>query len=269
MNNKMTDILTNDEYRQINAWSKSDLDNVNKSLALVEWSKKINSGSTQSVELGTHIHCAMLEPKRFNYEYVKAPDFDLKTKKGRDELEAFKRSIGSDKIILEHSIYQTIVNMRESILAHPTARDLLTKPGQSEISIFSTIEKIKVKARPDRIVEPAAFGGAHILVDVKKTADIDKFKYSVRDFRYHVQDAFYSDVYEAVTGFKPRFLFVVVSEKKSLDRHPVRVFELDEQTKEIGRSEYLQDLDRIKESELFGSGFDVETLDLSHLFKKY
>ena len=172
MKTTCTTALTNDEYRGIKAWSKSDLDNINKSAALVEWNKKAPSAGSDSVDLGTHIHCALLEPDVFASTYVRVPDFDNRSNEGKASRNSFMANIaGNNKIALDHDTYETVIAMRDSVLAHPVANKLLTSPGQSEVSIFSEINGMKVKCRPDRIPDPKHFG--HMLVDVKKTADID------------------------------------------------------------------------------------------------
>jgi hypothetical protein len=262
-----TTALTNDEYRSVRAWSNSDISMVLDSAAILEWSKNTPSDGSEAVELGTHLHCAVLEPDVFAKNYVKMPDFE-KTAPGRLSRSIFMDSIAcSNKIILDHTTYQQVITMRDSILAHPVARHLLTSPGQSEVSIFAELQGLKVKARPDRIVDPAYFGGQHILIDVKKTADIDKFVYSVRDFGYHRQNAFYSDVYFQLTGHRPRFVFVVVGEKRSIGRHPVRVWELPEDVINKGRVEYLEGLEKCREYAEFGCGFDIEQLDMRGLIR--
>lgn len=249
------------------AWSNSDLSMVNKSPALLEWSRNAPSDGSDSVDLGTHVHCAALEPHVFARDYVKIPDFEARSKAGKAAKESFKQCIGDGKIVLDHATHQTVINMRDSVLAHPVARQLLTSPGESEVSIFGEIQGMKVKCRPDRIVDPSAFGGQRILVDLKKTADIDKFIYSVRDFGYHRQAAFYSDIYYQLTGCRPRFVFVVVGEKRSIGRYPVRVWELHEDIIEIGRMEYLDALERAREYEEFGCGLDIEHLDMRGLIR--
>ena len=260
-----TTALTNDEYRSVKAWSNSDISMVLQSPALLEWSKNTPSDGSEAVDLGTHLHCAVLEPDVFAKQYVKMPEFD-KTSAGKLQAEAFKNNMDR-KIILDHTTYQQVIAMRDSILAHPVANRLLTSPGQSEVSIFAELQGLKVKARPDRIADPASFGGKHILIDVKKTADIDKFIYSVRDFGYHRQHAFYSDVYFQLTGHRPRFVFVVVGEKRSIGRHPVRVWELSDEVVEIGRMEYLDGLEKCREYAEFGCGFDIEKLDMRGLIR--
>lgn len=260
-----TTSFTNDEYRNIKAWSKSDLDNINKSPDLIAWNKNAPSVGSDSVDLGTHLHCALLEPDVFKSDYVTMPEFDNRSNAGKAQKKAWLETMSSsNKIILDSDTAEMLESMRLSVAAHPTANKLLTATGESEVSIFSDLQGLNVKCRPDRIPDPEHFG--HMLIDVKKTADIDKFLYSVRDFRYHVQDAFYSDIYEKLTGFAPRFIFVVVGEKKSIGRHPVRVFELPDFVVEQGRVEYLKDLDLVKEFEGFGSDFHIEELDVKNVF---
>lgn len=260
-----TTALTNEEYRSTPHFSNSDISMALQSTALLEWSKSAPSDGSDSVDLGTHVHCAVLEPDVFLKDYVKMPDFDSSAA-GKRSAEQFKENM-QGKIILSSDTSNTISNMLGSIMAHPVANKLLTSPGESEVSIFGEIQGMKVKCRPDRMVDPACFGGQHILVDVKKSADIDKFKFSVRDFGYHRQAAFYSDIYYQLTGVRPRFVFVVVGEKRSIGRHPVRVFELPEEVVEIGRLQYLEGLEKCREYQEFGCGLDIEELDMGSLIR--
>lgn len=263
-----TTALTNDEYRSVKAWSNSDISMILQSPALIEWSRKAPGDGSDSVDLGTHVHCALLEPDVFAADYIKMPEFDLRSKVGKENKAAFLLAMdASNKIILNDKTYQQVIAMRDSVLAHPVANSLLASKGQSEVSIFGELQGLKVKCRPDRIVDPGEFGGNHILVDIKKTADIDKFIYSVRDFGYHRQAAYYSDIYKQLTGCKPRFVFVVVGEKRSIGRHPVRVWELDEDVVDVGRAQYLEGLERCGEYDEFGCGFDIERLDMGRLIK--
>jgi exodeoxyribonuclease VIII len=260
----LTTLLTNDEYRSQKGISKSELDLAHESVALLEWNKNNPAPGSESVDLGTHIHCALLEPDVFAREYVKMPDFGTSVA-GKRSAEAFVENM-NDKIVLDESTYQQVLDMRDSVLHHPVANKLLTSKGISEASIFGEINGLKVKCRPDRIVDPEVFN-QHILCDVKKTADIDKFHWSARDFRYHVQDAYYSDIYKQYSGYTPRFIFIVVGEKRSIGRYPVKVYELDTETKHKGRDAYMQDLETVREYQDFGIGLDVQELDLSKIIR--
>jgi exodeoxyribonuclease VIII len=256
-----TTALSNSEYRSTPHWSNSDLSNINKSPALVEWNKNCPTVGSDSVDLGTHLHCALLEPDVFASTYIKMPEFDGRTNAGKLARQGFLDGMAlSNKIVLDHDTYEMVIAMRDSALAHPVAKKLLTASGQSEVSIFSEINELKVKCRPDRIPDHKHFG--HMLIDVKKTADIDTFAKSVINFRYHVQNAFYSDIYKRLTGVMPRFIFVVVGEKRSIGRHPCRVFELPAELVEMGRTTYLEDLESIREYQDFGCGLDIEELHI-------
>ena len=61
----LTTALTNHEYRQVKAFSKSDLDLVHKSPALLEWSKNAPQGESDTGSTGTGTHSALLEPELF------------------------------------------------------------------------------------------------------------------------------------------------------------------------------------------------------------
>lgn len=262
----ITNTLTNAEYRAADAISKSDLDLVNKSPDLLEWVRNAPKGDCTSTEIiGTATHSAILEPDLFKIEYIRQPEFNLRTNAGKANAAAFVEA-NKNNTVLSADDYDMVLAMRDSVLAHPLANKLLTSPGQSEASIFFEVDGIKCKCRPDRIVDPSVFG-CHIIADVKTTDDIDKFHYSIRDYRYHVQDAYYSEGYFQLTGEWPRFLFVVVGKKRLFGRHPVRVFELTQDDKDEGRAEFMADLERYQEFKAFGGGFEPELIKMARSFK--
>jgi exodeoxyribonuclease VIII len=257
--------LPNAEYHAAPGYSKSTLDLVHESIAQVEWSRKAPRFQSDVADIGTATHAALLEPEIFESEYIREPSFDKRTKDGKEAAAAFAAS-AVGRTVLSEPDYDMVIAMRDSSLAHPTANMLLTSKGVSEASIFFEIDGIKCRCRPDRIVDHEVFG-EHILVDVKTVDDIDRIHLSLRDYRYYVQAAFYQDGYEQLTGHKPRFVFVAISKKRSLGRHRVRVFELPPDTVQLGREEYLADLEKVKELEAFGCGLEIETIDMAKLWK--
>lgn len=255
----ITGSLTNAEYRKVNAYSKSDLDLVHKSPALLEWVRNAHSDGSEAVDRGIDLHCSLLEPDLFAATYCRMPDYDLRSSAGRANAESFRESMAdSGRIILEAKQHDLVTAMRDSVLAHPTANAYLTSEGKSEQSIFWEKDGISLKCRPDRIPNVETFG--HVLVDVKKVGDMDHLERSIQQFRYHVQAAFYSDAYHQLIDHYPRFIFVAVGERRSIGRHPVRVFELPVDWVDEGREEYLADLEVVKELNEFGCGLDVEVL---------
>lgn len=263
----ITGALTNDEYRKVKAWSKSDLDLLHQSPALIEWSRNAPSDGSEAVERGTTLHCALLEPDEFTARYVRMPEYDLRTSAGRANAESFRESMNcSGRIIHTAQEHDMVIAMRDSVLAHPVARSLLTVSGNSEQSIFWKLDELLLKARPDRIPDEEHFG--HVLVDVKKIADADKMQRHFQEFRYHVQAAFYSDAYQQLTGSMPRFIFICVGERRSIGRHPVHVVELPLEWVELGRDEYRKDLEIAKDLQEFGSSFDVELIPMPKWLNK-
>lgn len=263
----ITGALTNDEYRKVKAWSKSDLDLLHQSPALIEWSRNAPSDGSEAVERGTTLHCALLESSEFTARYVRMPEYDLRTSSGRANAESFRESMnGSGRIINTAQEHDMVIAMRDSVLAHPVARSLLTVSGKSEQSIFWKLDELSLKARPDRIPDEEHFG--HVLVDVKKIADADKMQSHFQQLRYHVQASFYSDAYFQLTGEVPRFIFICVGERRSIGRHPVHVVELPLEWIELGRDEYRKDLEIAKDLQEFGSSFDVELLPMPKWINK-
>lgn len=262
----LTTNLTNAEYRAADAISKSDLDLVNKSPDLLEWVRNAPKGDCTGTEvIGTATHSATLEQDLFKLEYIRQPKFNLRTNAGKADAAAFVAA-NKNNTVLSADDYDMVLAMRDSVLAHPLANKLLTSLGQSEASIFFEVDGIKCKCRPDRIVGPSVFG-CHIIADVKTTDDIDKFNWSIRDYRYHVQDAYYSEGYRQLTGESPRFLFVVVGKNRVFGRHPVRVFELTQEDKDEGRAEFMTDLERYQEFKAFGGGFEPEVIKMAKSYK--
>lgn len=258
--------MTNEEYHGFSGVSKSKLDLINLSPSLVEWSNNAPGDGSVAADLGTMLHSILLEPEKFDDEYAYTPDFEnnAKGKRDRGEFEAAM----SDKKLIPHNVYAKLLAMKNSVLAHPVARELLTSTGVSEASIFSNINGVRVKCRPDRIYGATKEQLVNreksrvTLVDLKKTDDMDFVARSFRKYRYYVQDAFYSDIYKSVFGVAPRFVFIVVAEKRSLGKHPVRVFEIDAESVERGRSEYIDNLEAFDELDQFGGGMDIEELRL-------
>lgn len=94
----------------------------------------------------------------------------------------------------------------------------------------------KCRIRPDWLSSEG------FIVDVKSTTDASEsaFANSIVRYRYHVQDAFYSDGVEKALGKKPKgFVFIAVEKTAP---YAVGVYIMPENGQELGREAYLQDL---------------------------
>jgi exodeoxyribonuclease VIII len=181
------------------------------------------------MEIGTAIHTALLEPERFNAEYVL-----LKETKDRraSEYKAAVKVHGSERVLVSSEAAH-VAGMQEQVLSHTPIPE-----GYSELSVFATCPDtgVLMKCRFDRLTHDG------LAVDVKKTRDSrpDEFAKSVFNYRYHVQDAFYRYVFECATGQQLRgFEFLAVEENPP---HSSAFYELCEESQRIGHDEAMRDL---------------------------
>ena len=94
----ITTTLTNAENRAQRGVSKSDLDLIHKSPALLEWKKNAPREESEVAITGTALHAAVLEPEAFAAEYIKRPSFDLRTKDGKAALVAGVNGSATGKV---------------------------------------------------------------------------------------------------------------------------------------------------------------------------
>ncbi len=215
--------MPNDEYHSLSGISKSGLDKIDRSPAHYKYGER--KPSTRNMEIGTAIHCAILEPVRFDNEYV------ITESETRTAAEYKKqKALHGGELTLTKQEGKKIKGMQESIHNDLEAMKILTSEGEAELSAICIDPEtgIQIRSRFDWLSKDGT------ALDLKKTQDArqQKFSRSICDYRYHVQDAMYSFVYELITGEKLKaFKFLAVEEDAP---HACKVYELDELSKEIG-----------------------------------
>ncbi|MCD6006863.1 PD-(D/E)XK nuclease-like domain-containing protein [Halomonas sp. IOP_31] len=253
--------LDNERYHASSAVSKSQLDLLHKSPALLQWSRTAPEDDEKKTALnvGDACHALILEPHRFDAEYAIGPDAPKNTKEGKSKWANFEECLG-DKTVLTHAEGRKVKLIRESVMAHPHARWLVESEGDVEASIYwrDSMTNQLCRCRPDKALPDMGW-----LLDVKTTADMSKFAKSVYEYRYHVQDAFYSDGYAQHFGTPIKaFLFLVVSTSIECGRYPVRLFTLDQAAKDAGRFAAHRDMQTYAECMDSGVWPGIETLSL-------
>ena len=227
------------EYHASAGTSKSDLDLMARS-PLHYWAGKLAPNRTEREEtpamfMGSAVHCAILEPDRFAVDYRVATTDNKRLKAWQD----FKKECEADGAFpLTPAEFDQLEAIQMAVYDHPVANYLLTQPGRSELSAFGTDPEtgMAIRCRYDRLNDDG------VIIDLKKTVDASPaaFAKSAATYRYHVQDAFYSDVYAAVAGVPAKaFLFIAVEEKAP---HAVAVYRLRPADVEIGRMLYQHDM---------------------------
>jgi len=239
--------ISNQDYHNGLGISKSQLDDIAISPAIYQWRKDapMDEEKTMALDFGTDFHCAILEPDRFDFMYRVGPEVNRRTNEGKArEREFFEKCVNDGAIPITDDDRKKIDLMRGSVMAHPIARKLIEADGHAESSIYwkDRTTGALCRCRPDKYIPQWNW-----IVDVKTTADMKRFRREFYDYRYHVQDSFYSDGYESQFGEKPVFVFVVTSTSIDCGRYPTEVFFMDEAAKAVGRKEYQSNLETYSE----------------------
>lgn len=212
--------ISNEQYHQEDAISKSDLILFNRSPA--HYKAKEYKKPTPAMIFGSATHTAILEPEIYAKEYAVLPeDHDGRTTKGK----AIKAEIEAEKQIpISFVDVGRIGEMRKSILTHYTASRLIYDKGPAEISGFwvDRATGLECKSRPDKIISDS-----QIVVDLKTTEDarLEPFMKSLASLKYHWQAAHYLNGVTEITGI-PHQDFVVVAIEKD-PPYAVAVYRLD------------------------------------------
>ncbi|EOU1505387.1 exodeoxyribonuclease VIII [Escherichia coli] len=261
--------ISNENYHACPGVSKSQLDDIADTPALYLWRKNapVDTTKTKTLDLGTAFHCRVLEPEEFSNRFIVAPEFNRRTNAGKEEEKAFLMECASTgKTVITAEEGRKIELMYQRVMALPLGQWLVESAGHAESSIYWEDPEtgILCRCRPDKIIPEF-----HWIMDVKTTADIQRFKTAYYDYRYHVQDAFYSDGYEAQFGVLPTFVFLVASTTVECGRYPVEIFMMGEEAKLAGQQEYHRNLRTLADCLNTDEWPAIKTLSLPRWAKEY
>lgn len=229
--------VSNEEYHACRSISKSGLDAFSRSPAHYQAYLNGEREETNALKRGTLIHCAVLEPDFLNVRYFGLPEvLDVRTKIGKAKYQEYAEKSGG-KIIVTAEEWRMAWRIRDEVQRHKIAR-LLFDGGQSEVSIFSILQGVPVRCRPDYI------NGA-IMPDVKSTVDArpGPFLKSIEKYRYYVQAAYYMDIALTQGIEVDHFPFVAFEKEEPFG---IYCHNLDADSIQQGRKEYIADLDYYK-----------------------
>lgn len=225
--------MTNQEYHNKTEYlSKSLLDLVHKSPAHFQaYLQGEQKDPTPAMLFGSLVHSVILGQE----DYAVAPQCDRRTKEGKAIYEAFVQESEGKEIIATLDQYQQALKIKEAVLSHPKAAALLSE-GIAEKPIFGQLGGVPARCKPDFLNTKY-----NVCIDIKTTSNSspDEFAKSVWNFRYHVQAAMYLDLTRA-----QKFFFIAVEKDAPYN---CEVYELDVESIEIGRQEYLADIETYKE----------------------
>ena len=181
--------------------------------------------ATQAMRRGSAIHAAVLEPDRFEHEYVFPPTdkIDRRTKAGRAEWDAFLAEANGRTIVgwdpdagrLYKDDAETVWQAQRAVAAVPEAQLLLE--GFPEVTSTCDIDGVRLRSRTDNILRVK--GGLEI-VELKSAEDAgpEAFSRQIANLLYHFQAAFYTTVVERAWGETVKaYRFVVVETSPPYD----------------------------------------------------
>lgn len=149
---------------------------------------------SSSKSLGSHAHCALLEPHIFKEKcvWIKGPMNRNPFKKQADDAkEAGLTPIGDTD-------WGTIQGILEAVDKHPEAK-ILTTTGENEVSVYAKCPTtgLEKKCRPDTILWKR-----RAISDFKTIRSIDAYttRRSIVDYQYDIKTAWYLRVLSILTG---------------------------------------------------------------------
>ena len=141
--------------------------------------------------IGGYFHTCILEPNKIDkYKVVKASTRNTK---------AYKDVAGGELCLLEHEV-DMIELMREKVMANDICRDIIQLGNvEYEVPMITELFGNKWKGKADIVNHDEK-----LIVDLKTTADIEKFQWSANKYNYDSQAYIYSELF----GYE--FLFIVI-----------------------------------------------------------
>jgi len=261
-NERFIENMSNSEYHSGNSVSKSTLDMASSDLFKPAWARKCpqDQDKIKTFDFGDAMHAICLEPDRLKDEFITMPPFNGRTNAGKLEKSEFIKEHEGFKILTTEEFKQLNL-MFESVMSHLPARALIEAEGIAEGSYLWTDEStgLECKCRPDKKI-------GDLLVDVKTAPSLEKFCYSVDDYRYHVQDAWYCDGVSRFEDEPVRMEFLVIQKTIEIGRYPVMVVKLPPEAIEYGRALYREDLNRYAEFLSLGSPPETQELAMHYRF---
>jgi exodeoxyribonuclease VIII len=224
------------EYHAHRAISKSGLDLIARSPAHFRYARQREE--TRAMLVGSATHAAILQPELYRATYHAIRD--AKDRRCKEWNAGVKAAPVSEDFILTGPEVTGVETMADAVRSNPHMAKFLDAPGRAELSVFGKdpVTGLQVRIRIDWLTDKL------VAMDLKTTRDLrnDQFVRSVFDYRYHVQAAFYRDVFKWATGEDLRdFVFGVIESDVPHVSVPVR---LPADLLKCGEIEYRRDLNR-------------------------
>jgi exodeoxyribonuclease VIII len=163
---------------------------------------RVETETSLAMQLGTAIHCAVLEPEAFDGRFTRGPE-DRRGNRWKEAVDEHGEGL------LTAGDYDAALRVRDALQRDALVRRLTAGDVWREASGFWRDPEtgLVVRCRPD-----AYHPGLRLLVDLKTTTDAraNVWRKRVADFGYHAQEALYTDGWTACGMGVDAFVFIVV-----------------------------------------------------------
>ena len=161
--------------------------------------------------VGGYFHTCILEPDKLEkFKVVKSTTRNTKQ---------YKDVAGGELCLLQHEV-DAIELMREKVMANDICRDLIQLGNvEYEVPMITELFNNKWKGKADIVNHDEK-----LIIDLKTTADIEKFQWSASKFNYDSQAYIYSKLF----GYE--MLFIVIDK----NTHQIGMFDCSPQFYERG-----------------------------------
>lgn len=238
-NKKEEKTLTEKEYRQHPAISRSELWKISESPEKFKWYKDHPLPPTDSLLFGQYVHALLLEPDKAETDFMVMPELNLRTKDGKAERDRLLEICAEQGItIVDRETALTARLMVEKCRSDPEVMKLLDGAHEQEFFWTDELTGEKCKCRVDCLTE---IDGEVVIVDFKSTANAATHQL-VRDiykFGYHFQSGMYGDGVKVCLGLPklPRFILIAQEKKPPFS---INRIELPEDAIQLGYDKFRE-----------------------------
>lgn len=222
------DQLSNDAYHASSPISSSGLKRILQSPAHFKYPPA--STVTRAKDIGSAIHCAVLEPDRFLTDYRV---IDCEDRRSTIYKAACRDRDGS--YVLTQAEGDNVQGMRDGIMLNRSCRELIEMHGDYELSLAvkDPVTGVMVKVRYDKLCRSSGKP-----IDLKKTqcARARDFQRAIENYGYHISAALYQDAWEWLHGETIEPMRWIAVEEKS--PNAAMLYKINPETLALGRALY-------------------------------
>lgn len=204
-----------DVYRSWPAANISTLKGMKKTPLHCKWAM-VNPRHSDEMDVGSALHISILEPARFDKEFYIAPEYDGRTKEGK-EIAVACQEIAAGRTIIRKKAgdgvdADDVAGMAQGVRRFRAASRILDLPGQCEVSALwkDPVTGILCKARFDKLISKSP-----IILEIKTCRDASAWHFGkqVAETGYAAQAAYYRWAHKEITGQNAHHVFLAIENK--------------------------------------------------------